>query len=339
MQMPEMDGITLARTIKSTPAIAATQLIMLTSLGYLPEERRWREAGIAAYLIKPVKETRLFDTLVSVLRGSALARRHTVRKENGREPERRSARVLVAEDNVVNQKVALRQLQKLGYSADAVANGLEVLQAIKKIPYDVILMDCQMPELDGYEATRLIRSEEYKLRKAGHRLYIIAMTANALAGDREECLTSGMDDYISKPVRIEELDAAIARGLRSLEDAAANGDADILDQTVLENVRGLRAPDEPDPLVELFDLFLHDTPIRIAKILDAFKLGDPAELERATHSLKGSASNLGAKCLANACGEVMNIARTGKLPEAALIARVLSEFERLKPVLEQQKKS
>ena len=337
MQMPEMDGLALARAIRSKPSIAKTQLIMLTSLGYLPEERRWQEAGIAAYLIKPVKESRLFDTLVSVLRGSAHIRRVPAGAGAVATPGRSSVRVLVAEDNIVNQKVALRQLQKLGYPADAVANGLEVLQAIKQIPYDIVLMDCQMPELDGYEATRLIRSEEHKQQKH-RRLYIVAMTAHALAGDREECLRCGMDDYISKPVRMEELDDAIARGLKALENAC-HPEAEILDKGVLDGVRDLRAPGEPDPLAELIDLFLLDTPPRIARILDSFKAGDPAELERAAHSLKGSSSNLGAKCLADACTEIVNVTREGKLPEASSIARVLSEFERLKPVLEEQKNS
>jgi two-component system, sensor histidine kinase and response regulator len=337
MQMPEMDGLALARAIKAKPSIANTQLIMLTSLGYLPEERRWREAGIAAYLIKPVKETRLFDTLVSVLRGSTQSRRLQLGARGDATGTRLSVRVLVAEDNVVNQKVALRQLQKLGYAADAVANGLEVIQAIKQIPYDIILMDCQMPELDGYETTRLIRSEEHKNNK-GRTFHIIAMTANALAGDREECIRCGMDDYISKPVRMEELDDAIERGLNALA-SARHADADVLDRSVLDGVRELRAPDEPDPLAELIDLFLLDTPPRITRILDMFKAGDPVELERAAHSLKGSSSNLGAKCLAAACTEIVNITRDGKLPDASVIARVLSEFERLKPVLEEEKKA
>jgi CheY-like chemotaxis protein/HPt (histidine-containing phosphotransfer) domain-containing protein len=333
-----MDGLSLARSIKANPVIASTHLVMLTSLGYLPEERRWRDAGIAAYLIKPVKESRLFDTLVSVLRGASHSRRSNTTMLSRHDVNRRAVRVLVAEDNVVNQKVALRQLQKLGYSADAVANGLEVLQAIKQIPYELILMDCQMPELDGYETTRLIRSEEQRNRRGGSRLYIIAMTANAMTGDREECLSAGMDDYISKPVRTDEIDAAIARGLHALNEACKKGEVDILDHDTLRSVRELRTEGEPDPLVELIDLFLHDTPARVTKILDAFKAGDAQELERAAHSLKGSSSNIGAKCLAAACAEVMNVARDGKLPEAALVARVLSEFERLKPALEEEKK-
>ena len=229
-------------------------------------------------------------------------------------------------------------MQKLGFSAVAVANGLEVLQAIKQIPYDLILMDCQMPELDGYETTRIIRSEEHKLRRGGARLYIIAMTANAMAGDREECLTSGMDDYISKPVRTDEIDAAITRGLHALNEACKKGEVDILDHETLSSVRELRTEGEPDPLAELIDLFLQDTPTRVTKILDAFKAGDVHELERAAHSLKGSSSNIGAKCLSTACAEVMGIAREGKLPEAGLVARVLSEFDRVKPALEEEKK-
>jgi CheY-like chemotaxis protein len=229
----------------------------------------------------------------------------------------------------------LRQLQKHGYSADAVANGLEVLQAIKHIPYDIILMDCQMPELDGYEATRLIRAEE--AQRSGRRLYIIAMTANALSGDREECLTAGMDDYVSKPVRMQELEAAINRGLQQIQNAPSENDMSLLDQEILQSVRDLRTPGEPDPLAELIDLFLQDTPPRIGKILDAFKAGDLPALERAAHSLKGSSSNLGANHLAGACFEVMNSARSGKLPEASTVARILSEFERLKPALEKER--
>jgi two-component system, sensor histidine kinase and response regulator len=336
MQMPEMDGLALARAIKANPLIASIQLIMLTSLGYLPEERKWREAGISAYLVKPVKENRLYDTLVTVLRGSTKSTRPGTTAAPLNSSVRAAVRVLVAEDNTVNQKVALRQLQKLGYAADAVANGLEVIEAIKRIPYDIVLMDCQMPELDGYEATRLIRSEESRADAASNRVYIIAMTANALSGDREECIRSGMDDYITKPVRLDELDAAISRGLDSLESPKSDS-GDLLDHEILNSVRDLASPGEPSPLPELIDLFLQDSPPRLARILDTFKERDLVELERAAHSLKGSANNLGAKRFATACMEVMNLARSGKLPESSQIARILSEFEELKPALEQEK--
>jgi two-component system sensor histidine kinase/response regulator len=335
MQMPEMDGLALARAIKADPLTAATHLIMLTSLGYLPEESRWRETGISAYLVKPVKEGRLYDTLVTVLRGTTRSSARAETRSTDPAVDRAAIRILVAEDNTVNQKVALRQLQKLGYAADAVANGLEVLDAVQRIPYHLILMDCQMPELDGYEATRLLRSDEKK--SGGKHFYIIAMTANALAGDREECLRAGMDDYISKPVRLNELDAAITRGLKKLETAASESEADPLDQEVLQSVRDLASAGEPSPLPELIDLFLADTPVRIGKMLDAFKASDPVELEHAAHSMKGSSNNLGAKSLANACSELMTTCRAGKLPDSSAIGKVLSEFERLKPALEREK--
>jgi CheY-like chemotaxis protein len=289
-------------------------------------------------LVKPVKESRLYDTLVSVLRGSSKIQRSAGKPASGDGVQRPLVRILVAEDNTVNQKVALRQLQKLGFAADAVANGLEVLDAVKRIQYDVILMDCQMPELDGYEATRSLRNEERRSSGEKPRHYIVAMTANALAGDREECLRAGMDDYISKPVRLNELEAAIARGLQAMESAnSAEGDAEILDQEILQSVRDLGTPGESDPLPELIDLFLHDTPIRVGKLMDAFKAADVLEVERAAHSLKGSSNNLGAKLLGAACLDVMNTARGGKLPDATSVARILSEFERLKPALEREK--
>jgi HPt (histidine-containing phosphotransfer) domain-containing protein len=147
-----------------------------------------------------------------------------------------------------------------------------------------------------------------------------------------------MDDFVSKPVRIEEFEDAFSRCLKLLQ-VSVKGEAYLLDHEILQSVRDLRTPGEPDPLVELIDLFLQDTPPRITKILDAFKAGDAAALERAAHSLKGSSSNLGANHLASACFEVMNIAKTGKLPEAAAVAKVLSEFERLKPALEKERQA
>jgi two-component system sensor histidine kinase/response regulator len=218
MQMPEMDGLTLARAIKDDPAMATTRLIILTSLGQTMTNDELKAAGIDAYLVKPVKQSRLFDTVVNVM-GHAEAekvftRPAPVQPEVVRDPASPRIRLLLAEDNRVNQKVALGQLKKLGQTADAVANGLEVLEALEEIPYDVIFMDCQMPEMDGYEATRMIRQREAESLQSGRfrpRIYIIAMTANAMQGDREKCLAAGMDDYVSKPVRLAELQEALDR--------------------------------------------------------------------------------------------------------------------------------
>jgi CheY-like chemotaxis protein len=217
MQMPEMDGLMLARAIKADPTIASTRLIILTSLGQMMSSAELKAASIEAYLVKPVKQSRLFDCLVDVMGRAAVE--DMVAKGAPAAPVQPAGNlnlhVLLAEDNSVNQKVALNQLKKLGCSADAVANGLEVLEGLKHVPYDVILMDCQMPEMDGYEATRLIRQREKGLGLAcpwKAPVYIIAMTANAMQGDREKCLAAGMNDYVSKPVRTTDLQAALERG-------------------------------------------------------------------------------------------------------------------------------
>jgi two-component system, sensor histidine kinase and response regulator len=219
MQMPEMDGMTLARAIKADPVIASTRLIILTSMGYTHTQEELKAAGVEAFLVKPVKQSRLFDCLISVLGRAAAEHVFTKPAKDSRPDQPNSepapvhkVHILLAEDNVVNQKVALAQLRTLGYSADAVANGQEAVTALNQIHYDIILMDCQMPEMDGYEATRLIRQTE-KGSGATWKVpvHIIAMTANAMSGDREKCLAAGMDDYLSKPVRRAELALAMAR--------------------------------------------------------------------------------------------------------------------------------
>ncbi|HET6512772.1 MAG TPA: response regulator, partial [Candidatus Kapabacteria bacterium] len=204
--MPGIDGLELAKRIKSDPEIANVTLVMMTSLSQRGYDLELKRAGIEAYLTKPVKQSQLFDTLATVMARQPEALAYKPPHENKQTPaEKKNIRVLLAEDNIVNQKVAITQLRKLGYSADAVANGLEVLKVLESVPYDVILMDCQMPELDGYEATRQIRAS------ASHTsdIPIIAMTAHAMEGDRERCLQAGMNDYISKPVKFEELERVL----------------------------------------------------------------------------------------------------------------------------------
>ncbi len=216
MQMPEMDGMTLARTIKGDPAIAATRLIMLTSLGQRFTKEELAAAGIEAYLVKPVHATRLFDTLVAISGGQPAepARSGPANVLPATPLPVFALRVLVAEDNQVNQRIAVAQLKKFGCTVDVVANGLEVLEALSRLKYDLIFMDCQMPEMDGYEATKTIRELEHQHPQACQwkvPMPIVAMTANAMLGDREVCLTSGMDDYLSKPIRPSELQSVLER--------------------------------------------------------------------------------------------------------------------------------
>jgi two-component system sensor histidine kinase/response regulator len=210
MQMPDMDGAAVARAVKADPQLADTRIVILTSLAFHPDEADFRSLGISAYLTKPVKQSRLMDCLADVLH-AAPAVVHlpgTPQQPATEAAPARSLRILLAEDNAVNQKVALRQLAKLGYSADAVADGDEAVRAVQSAPYDVILMDCQMPRLDGYAATRRIRDMEGRT-PGMRRHHIIALTANSMSGDREKCLQAGMNAYVSKPVRREELAAAL----------------------------------------------------------------------------------------------------------------------------------
>ena len=217
MQMPEMDGLTLASAIKAEPAIAGARLIILTSSGQQPGTKELEAAGIEACLVKPVKQLRLFDCLVSVMTKGASPDSSPAIVALPREPvsgatetASHKVRVLLAEDNVTNQKVALGQLRKLGYTAHAVTNGREAVEALLRSPYDIVLMDCEMPEMDGYETTRRIRKRECEeAATPGARVHIVAMTASAQPGDREKCIAAGMDDYISKPVRAATLKLAL----------------------------------------------------------------------------------------------------------------------------------
>ena len=209
MKLPEMDGSTLIAQIQATPVAQLLPLILLTGVGkqYLGENVQ--RTDFAAVLTKPVKQSQLLDAMLRIFHQSptaAIPARH--RSQFSRiSSEPQSLRVLLAEDNIVNQKVATRILQRLGYRADVAANGFEVIQALERQPYDVVLMDIHMPELDGLEATRRIRESALTL----HQPYIIAMTADVVHGYREICIAAGMNDYVSKPVRLEELVAALGR--------------------------------------------------------------------------------------------------------------------------------
>jgi PAS domain S-box-containing protein len=211
MQMPEMDGLMLGRAIKGDPAIAGAKLVMLTSLGNQLDNDEMQASGIEACVLKPVKQSRLFNRLAEVMVGHVPAVLKSSPVETSKPvfaPDTTklpNARILLAEDNPINQKVALGLLANIGYKADVAKNGLEVLDALEKKSYDLILMDCQMPEMDGYETTQRIRA------RGGEGPRIVAMTANAMRGESEKCLAAGMDDYLSKPVRLELLREMVTR--------------------------------------------------------------------------------------------------------------------------------
>jgi CheY-like chemotaxis protein len=209
-QMPEMDGLMLAEAIRNLPTGQNLPLVILSSLGNPPQIIS-NKIKFASILTKPVKQSRLYEILIEIFSPqSATIKVNSLKSEIVPIAEDNPLRILLAEDNIVNQKVALLTLKKLGYRADLAANGLEVIEAVERQLYDVILMDVQMPEMDGLEATRWICQNCQKTS----RPRIIAMTANAMQGDRQMCLDAGMDDYITKPLRLETLQEALLRSFQ-----------------------------------------------------------------------------------------------------------------------------
>jgi CheY-like chemotaxis protein len=214
--MPKVDGESLCKEIKADAQLKDLILVMLTSVGMRGDAEYFKRLGFAAYLLKPVKQSQLLECLRIITGKTAGVGKDTpgqiVTRYSISEDHKQRLRILVAEDNVINQKVVMRVLEKkLGYSADIVPNGKEAIESLERSDYHLVLMDCQMPELDGYEATRIIRNENSSVRN--HNIPIIAMTASAMNGDREKCLEAGMNDYVTKPVNMQVLADAIKRNL------------------------------------------------------------------------------------------------------------------------------
>lgn len=252
--------------------------------------------------------------------------------ESERENRPALGRVLVAEDNPSNQLVATYMLENIGYQADVVNNGAEAVEALKKEKYDIVLMDCQMPEMDGFEATRIIRASE---AGSNRHISIIAMTAFALKGDREKCLETGMDDYISKPVTIDvlklKIEAALSKtpadavGEQEFPQAPA-GNASI-DHMVIAELLKLEESGAHNVIDELADIFLTDTPMRVESIRRAINEGDAEGLEYGAHTLKGSCAVIGAMKLREICFELEKIGSASSLDKLGdALSRLEAEF-------------
>jgi PAS domain S-box-containing protein len=325
MMMPEMDGLALAREIRSRRSGQNLPLLVLTSLGRLPQAQ---SAGVfSAQLAKPLKASQLYNALLHLLTAGE-AGEETAELATDRKRAISSLRILLAEDNAMNQKVALRLLERLGYRADVASNGREALAALERQAYDVVLMDVQMPELDGLDASRRI-CERWPPQSRPH---IIAMTANALPEDREACFAAGMNDYVAKPIRADELEAALKRARPLRNRDAASGESEIsLEAAALQNLRDLGGDEF---LGEVVDVFLADAPALITSLRSSLERHDTEELRRAAHGLKSNGSTLGATAFAELCGTVEQHAKDGRLDGVSqLVDRIEQDYRTLQEAL------
>jgi PAS domain S-box-containing protein len=326
-QMPEVDGFMLAERIRAHKDLAGATVMMLSSAHQPIDARRCEELGLAAYLTKPIKQAELCRAILVAL-GTPVPRPARTPATPSL-PSTRSLRVLLTEDNPVNQKLAVRLLEKRGHSIHVVANGKEALQALEQQPFDLVLMDVQMPEMDGFETTEIIRQRE---RDSGRHVPILAMTAYAMKGDREKCLAAGMDDYVCKPIQPRELWEAIDRLTQTTAEAKhkTSAKAGVLNESEIRQ----RIGDDPALLRELVEVFFADFPRLWQNVCDALDEGDAAKLHRAAHTLKGSVGNFAAHRAQQAAEQVEQLAAKGDLEAAKkAIMHLETEVERLKPVL------
>jgi CheY-like chemotaxis protein/HPt (histidine-containing phosphotransfer) domain-containing protein len=315
MQMPGMDGSALSRAISQGDSVS-------------------NHGGLFdACLTKPARQSALYNSLIEVMAGPLLAGKELLQVEipdvtSEQGPEaRRGTRILVVEDSIVNQHVAIGMLAALGYRADVVANGLEAIEAVGRIPYAAILMDCQMPEMDGYEATRAIRLRE----GSGRHTPIIALTADVMKDARAKSLSAGMDDYITKPLKRAELAAALERSLPRLvmvespSLAAQLQSDDVVDRAALDGLRALQSAGAPGLLEKVLDSFLEDTPHQLADLRHAAQVGDAVRLTKLAHKLKGSVSNFGASRMVRVCTELETLGKNG---DVGIAPQLLSDLDR-----------
>ncbi len=346
MRMPGMDGATLGRAIKADEKLKGVCLVMMTSVGRRGDARKMAEIGFAAYLTKPVRQSDLFDSLAAVLAGEApcLEQRPLITRHTVREMRRRGVRILLVEDNATNRQVAEGILEKLGLRSDAAVNGIEALERLSAADYSLVLMDVQMPDMDGLAATRAIRAGE-----AGERartVPIVAMTAHAMRGDREKCIEAGMDDYMAKPVTpgllgemVEKWlaarsecapDRAAGEGPPEPEEAAADGGPPVLDWDAL----AARLMDDPDLARTVASGFLDDIPRRIDGLKGCIERADIEGAVRHVHTIRGAAASVCGERMRAVCEELER-AGGAEGPEAlaAGLPRLESAFGRLETAM------
>jgi signal transduction histidine kinase/DNA-binding response OmpR family regulator len=336
MQMPEMDGETLGRKIKQDPDLKNTILVLLTSMGKRGDAKRIEEKGFAAYLTKPVKQSQFYDCLTTLTstkeemlkdQPATIVTRHSIAED-----KKQKQRILLVEDNITNQKVALNILKKFGYNADAASNGKEAVKALEMKPYDIVLMDCQMPEMGGYEATGEIRNPESKV--LDHKVPVIALTAHAMKGDREKCLEAGMDDYLCKPVNPQELcdilEKWVAKQNYSLQEETTVSDIkpvqDIFDKASLID----RLMGDEELANKILGEFLEDVRRMITALKEALDNDDASLVQHRAHTLNGASATFGAVALQEMAHHIEVAGEAGDLDKAgSLVTKINEQLEML----------
>jgi CheY-like chemotaxis protein len=320
--MPEMDGLTLAAEIRQRPALAGCSLLLLSSAGEPAGAAQCQELGIARVLLKPARQSDLLDAILAALAARAADDQATAQPAAPQAVAARPRRILLADDGLVNQRVAVGLLELRGHAVTVANNGKEALAALERASFDVVLMDVQMPEMDGLEATAALRRRE---QTSGAHVPVIAMTAHAMKGDRERCLEAGMDGYLSKPIQPEELYQAVetitAPAVLAEPPAAA-----ALDWAVARE----RVGGSLDLLQEMIELFVREHPKLLGEIRQAVAAADAPRLHRAAHTLKGSADCFAAGPTVAAAQRLEQMGRQADLAGADEALRVLErEIERL----------
>ena len=328
MQMPGMDGASLALAIKDDDTLKATRLMLMTSMGQRGEARQFRDIGFAAYLVKPTRQSDLLDSLSLLLDETSKAQstqplitRHRVREM--RDMRLREIRILLAEDNTTNQEVALAFLNKMGLQADVVQSGVEAINALEAYPYDIVLMDVQMPEMDGLEATRQIRRPGSTVQNP--KIPIIAMTANAMTGDQEMCLAAGMNDYIAKPISLETLRKVLEKYVTSAPAADQHASLQIA-PTFDREAMQRRLSNDLELERKIIEVFLRDAPKNLAELQKFLDAGDVTGAERIAHSLKSTAAMVGGERMAAASLAMEKEAHEGRLDFLKAHVSELNEF-------------
>ena len=331
MQMPKMDGAALGEKIRQNPDLKNTKLVMMTSMGARGDTEKFKRIGFAAYLNKPVKQSCLYECLATIIGVGFEDKKEDntiITKYTLSENQNLKFKILLAEDNIINQKVALATLKRLGYSADTVNNGKKAVHALATTRYDIVLMDCQMPEMDGYTATGQIRNPESSV--INHDTPVIALTANATKEDRAKCIAAGMDDYMAKPFNPDELAAMLSKWLpeqrfKDLKKPSLltknHPKEKILDWPAFLD----RVMDDESLAKEIFTEFLNETPQRIEKISRALEARDFMTANREAHTLKGSSANVGAVALQDTAYKIEKSAKTEDYQKTAFLVPMLEK--------------